>query len=300
MKQFTAICATVCLISTASGQIITSPDNMWTGTIDPNSTTGQLTGITVNGVNNIFETLFYESSDGSGGFTWRVEQNYSPVSQNIGANSASFVSMRNDGRIRLDASVEMLNGLSGGALFITTYTNVSTTVENFQPYFYADVDADPGFGGDSAQWLAASNAIEQFDTGALFWIGGAEVYTAWEIDVWPILRSALDAGVNNLLNSGGGGLDDWTGALSGPSVSLSPGESVSMIMGVGGEGIGGATCPSCACVFDPDPACDIFDFRAFQNLFVVGDPCACLMDPDPACDIFDFLAFQNQFVVGCP
>ena len=58
-------------------------------------------------------------------------------------------------------------------------------------------------------------------------------------------------------------------------------------------------CP-CACLFDPDPACDIFDFLAFQNLFVLGDPCACDYDPDPACDIFDFLAFQNQFVIGCP
>ena len=62
--------------------------------------------------------------------------------------------------------------------------------------------------------------------------------------------------------------------------------------------VGGA-CP-CACDFDPDPLCDIFDFLAFQNLFVGGDPCACLMDPDPLCDIFDFLAFQNEFVRGCP
>ena len=57
-------------------------------------------------------------------------------------------------------------------------------------------------------------------------------------------------------------------------------------------------CP-CACDFDPDPLCDIFDFLAFQNQFVLGDPCACLMDPDPLCDIFDFLAFQNEFVRGC-
>ena len=58
-------------------------------------------------------------------------------------------------------------------------------------------------------------------------------------------------------------------------------------------------CP-CACDFDPDPACNIFDFLAFQNLFVAGDPCACDYDPDPACNIFDFLAFQNEFVAGCP
>ncbi len=56
----------------------------------------------------------------------------------------------------------------------------------------------------------------------------------------------------------------------------------------------------CACEFDPAPACDIFDFLAFQTAFVAGEPCACEFDPDPACDIFDFLAFQTQFVVGCP
>ena len=59
------------------------------------------------------------------------------------------------------------------------------------------------------------------------------------------------------------------------------------------------TCPT-ACDFEPDPACDIFDFLAFQNLFLLGDPCACLIEPDPACDIFDFLAFQNEFLLGCP
>ncbi len=52
--------------------------------------------------------------------------------------------------------------------------------------------------------------------------------------------------------------------------------------------------------FEPDPACDIFDFLAFQNLFLLGDPCACEIEPDPACDIFDFLAFQNEFLLGCP
>ena len=62
-------------------------------------------------------------------------------------------------------------------------------------------------------------------------------------------------------------------------------------------------CPSacpCACDWDPDPVCDIFDFLAFQNGFVAGDPCACDYDPDPACNIFDFLAFQSEFVMGCP
>ena len=296
MKQFTAICATVCLISTASGQVISSPDGIWTGTIDPNNT-GQLTDITFNGLDDIFETLFYEASTGSGGFTWRVEQNYAPVSQNIGANSATFRSMRFDQKIRLDTSVVMVNGPSGGAIFTTTYTNVGTIPEELQPFFYGDIDANGTFTGDSAQWLPASNAIEQTDAGALWWMGALEVYTGWEIDTFVLLRNALDSGVINLLNSGGGGSADWTGALSGPLVSLNPGASVSMTVGLGGAGI--SLCP-CACDFDPDPACDIFDFLAFQNLFVLGDPCACDLDPDPLCDIFDFLAFQNAFVIGCP
>ena len=94
--------------------------------------------------------------------------------------------------------------------------------------------------------------------------------------------------------SGGGGLpqiaalDLWSSSAFGPpSIWF---DDVSLVQ------LG--ACP-CACSFDPDPLCDIFDFLAFQNLFVVGEPCACDMDPDPACDIFDFLAFQNEFVLGC-
>ena len=61
---------------------------------------------------------------------------------------------------------------------------------------------------------------------------------------------------------------------------------------------GSPPCPHCSCEWDPDPACNIFDYLAFQTAFVAGDPCACELDPDPACNIFDFLAFQNQFVCG--
>ena len=68
-----------------------------------------------------------------------------------------------------------------------------------------------------------------------------------------------------------------------------------------------ASCPACACDFDPTGVpnvCDIFDFLAFQDGFVSGDPCAIDFDPTgpPGVgDIFDFLAFQNSFVNGpCP
>ena len=66
----------------------------------------------------------------------------------------------------------------------------------------------------------------------------------------------------------------------------------------------GSSCPACACTWDANGGanCDIFDFLAFQNAFVNGDPCACEIDPNGGsnCDIFDFLVFQDQFVSGCP
>jgi hypothetical protein len=43
---------------------------------------------------------------------------------------------------------------------------------------------------------------------------------------------------------------------------------------------------------------DIFDFLAFQDLFIRQDPLANMVF-DPSFDIFDFLAFQSAFVNGC-
>jgi hypothetical protein len=43
---------------------------------------------------------------------------------------------------------------------------------------------------------------------------------------------------------------------------------------------------------------DIFDFLAFQDLFVRRDPLANMIF-DPSFDIFDFLAFQDAFIKGC-
>lgn len=73
-----------------------------------------------------------------------------------------------------------------------------------------------------------------------------------------------------------------------------------------GPGTCGVICPTSAINFDTSTGnnvCDIFDFLAFQNLFVAGDPCACDFDTSTGpgvCDIFDFLGFQTSFVAGCP
>jgi len=55
--------------------------------------------------------------------------------------------------------------------------------------------------------------------------------------------------------------------------------------------------------FDGNAALDVFDFLAFQNAFLQGDPVACGCDNAFApgqCGIFDFLCFSDLFVLGCP
>ncbi|MCH8269776.1 MAG: hypothetical protein IH985_01005 [Planctomycetes bacterium] len=47
---------------------------------------------------------------------------------------------------------------------------------------------------------------------------------------------------------------------------------------------------------------DIFDYLAFQSLYLERDPQACDCDTssDPGvCDVFDFLCFQAAFTAGC-
>ena len=87
MRKSVLSLAVVALLVPAASAQITSPDGMWAGTIDGNNT-GQLTGVAFLGNDDLFETLFYEASD-PGGVTQRVEANYGPISQIIGANSPS-------------------------------------------------------------------------------------------------------------------------------------------------------------------------------------------------------------------
>ncbi|UYV13344.1 MAG: hypothetical protein NCW75_03445 [Phycisphaera sp.] len=54
----------------------------------------------------------------------------------------------------------------------------------------------------------------------------------------------------------------------------------------------------CRADFDLDGELNIFDFLAFQNAFVTGDPMADF-DFDGELTLFDFLAFQNRFDQGC-
>ena len=47
---------------------------------------------------------------------------------------------------------------------------------------------------------------------------------------------------------------------------------------------------------------DIFDYLAFQNLFLERDPQACDCDTSSGpgvCDVLDFICFQAAFAAGC-
>ncbi len=228
-----------------SGQDITSPDGMWRATLDsgaPSGPIGQI--VTLFGpwapdVDNLFETLWYEASSANNQFTWRVEDNYDSIFQNVGPHSAQFSAIRNDEQIRLDVEVTMLNGSSGGAQFDLQYTNIGDREGSFKPFAYADLDVAGTFGNDFAEFLDGPGAVEQrdLDAGKTLWFGGMGPYKSWEIDLFPVLRGALDAGRSQLISSGGGGPDDFTAALAGEKVLLGPGDSVRISFGLGGVGI---------------------------------------------------------------
>jgi alpha-amylase len=54
----------------------------------------------------------------------------------------------------------------------------------------------------------------------------------------------------------------------------------------------------CRADIDNSGRLDLFDFLAFQNAFVAGEPEADF-DNNGSLDLFDFLAFQNEFAAGC-
>jgi hypothetical protein len=54
----------------------------------------------------------------------------------------------------------------------------------------------------------------------------------------------------------------------------------------------------CRADMNRDGVLDLFDFLAFQNVFVAGDPAADFTG-DAALDFFDFLQYQNEFAAGC-
>ncbi len=227
--------AVACLLTTgALAQDIVSVDGEWRATLDTNGT-GQITNLFNQGGNldNLFETLWYEASNFTGGVSARVENMYSRVSQNIGANSASFSMLRNDGRMDLDILVNMISGPNGGARFSLTWTFNGQGTEGLKGFTYADLDVNASAGGDTAMFDVASQSIVQSDAPVTIYFGGTQNYKSWEIQTFAGLRNALDGGRGQLTNSGGGGSADWTAALSSELVTLDAGDSLTLTFQIG-------------------------------------------------------------------
>ena len=72
----------------------------------------------------------------------------------------------------------------------------------------------------------------------------------------------------------------------------------------GGDGLNGSG-RTCYADFDTSTGAgvlDMFDFLAFQDSFLEGDPTACECDTSTGpgiCDVFDFICFQAAFAAGC-
>ncbi len=224
-----------CLLSTgALAQDIVSTDGEWRASLDTNGT-GQLINLFDNGGtrDNLFETLWYEASDFTGGFSRRIETFYNRTSSNIGANSASFSLMRSDGTVRLDVDIDMISGTNGGALFSLTWTNMGPRGA-FKPFAYLDLDVNASAGGDDAMFDVASMAIIQTDDPVTIYFGSTQNYKSWEIQTFSGLRQALDGGRSQLTNSGRVINGDATSALSGALVILDNEDSMSFTFLIGG------------------------------------------------------------------
>jgi hypothetical protein len=233
--RITGLAVAALLASGAYAQDITSADGEWRATLDSNGT-GQITNLFNLGgsTDNLFETLWYEASDFTGGLTQRVENIYTNTSSVIGADSASFALMRVDGLIRLDVNVNMISGANGGARFDLTWTNMGPT-SLFKPFAYADLDVAASAGGDSALYDASIQSIVQSDDGVDIFFGGTQDYKSWEIDTFADLRTALDGGRSQLLGAGGGSEMDFTAALSGAEALLFDEDSLTFTFQIGGR-----------------------------------------------------------------
>jgi MYXO-CTERM domain-containing protein len=218
----------------ALAQDISSPDALWRATLDTNGT-GQITNLytpSSSTTDNLFETLWYEATDG--GLSTRIEGNYTNTGSVVGANSASFSLVRNDGVFGLDVAVNMANGAGGGAQFALTWTNLSSSTRVHKAFAYADLDIAGSAGGDDSAWTGS--AIYQSEAGSGIYFGNLQAYKSWEITTFASLRTALDGGIAQLANAGGGVSADFTGAISGFETTLAPGDSYTFRFSLNSDG----------------------------------------------------------------
>ena len=192
----------------------------------------------------------------------------------------------------------MVDGPSGGALVTLQWVNVGIDPVSVKPFFYMDFDVGGDFSDDEAFAILhpatdQPYAIEQSDNSAPnpLWVGACSNYDSWEIDTYSHLRSRLDAGVVQLADQdlSAGTPQDHTVALSSESVELAPGETLEMVVGVGGADF--AACPALLCPWDLDAsgAVGILDLLALIAQWDADPGGSPDFDGDGIVGLFDML-----------
>lgn len=290
--------ACMLLPAAARAQAISSPDGEWRATLDA-AGHGQITNLfnADGSTDNLFETLWYEVSDTTGGVSSRIETNWTVSDSSNDASSATFSATRNAGGMTMDGTLTMLDGeAEGGALYSFTFTNTGTEAEEFNVYLYVDLDVSASAGGDAAMFDTEANAVAQSDATTIFF-GSTDAYASYEINTFAGLRTALDAGLDSLSDSGDNpGPADLTCALSGVGDILAPGESFNITLGIGGEIQGGGCAPD----WNGDGELNSDDFFDFIDDFLNSGDADYNGDGETNSD--DFFDFIGDFLFppnGC-
>ena len=240
---------------------MTSPDGMWSASIDDHGQIKDFIEPNLPDGDSIFQSFIYDATPLSHLLSARVEDNYfrNQAFDSFGPHSASLTLEDHLGQLSIVIDITMVDGPSGGALVTLQWVNVGIDPVSVKPFFYMDFDVGGDFSDDEALAILdpatdQPYAIEQSDNSAPnpLWVGACSNYDNWEIDTYSHLRSRLDFGVEQLADQDltAGTPQDHTAALSIETVELAPGETLEMVVGVGGADF--VACPALTCPWDLD------------------------------------------------
>ncbi|MEE9131453.1 MAG: hypothetical protein V3T84_15660 [Phycisphaerales bacterium] len=286
--------------------ILTSADGLWTAELDEFGQIFNFFPPDQPKVDNVFESLIYEANSQVGDMLSRrvgSNINYTVVEgPTISEDGTSAITRleANDADLAIEIEILMLDGLSGGALVKIRCENTGDAAISCKIFYYCDYDISGDFDDDEATTIPDRPdpifAIEQIDENEggkgpkPLWFGGCPDYEGWELDEWPLLRSALNGGVEALANADATdpGFLDHTAALSSATTQLEPGEIVEFQAGIGGVDFVGCEAPPDPCPWDLDGS-GIVGATDLLSLLVNWGKCAdcndCPADFDGNCTV---------------
>ena len=247
---------------------LASPDGLWNATISAGGQILNLFPLDQPMVDNVFETILYEVSTAGGNLSRPVDDNFVLIEADIlDGGSRSVARLEGtDSALVIVIENTMIDGPAGGVLVTIRCENTGPDPVDCTIIQYCDLDISADFDDDEATLVPdppvpALIAIEQIDCNTPFpdpcdpgldgfkplWFGACGVYANWEIDTWPILRTALNGppGIPQLANIDGTLVNpdrDHTAALSSETATLLTGEILEISFGIGAVGF---TAPGC-------------------------------------------------------